>query len=46
MPPAGPRIESPGVGVVGQFVGDNRGKDDGKEGKAETERRENGRDEI
>lgn len=46
MPSASPRIESPRVSIVGQIIGDDRGEDDGKEGSAEAEERENGRDEV
>ena len=46
MPSASPRIESSGVIVVGQVVGDDRGEDDGKEGSAKAEEREKGGDDV
>ena len=46
MPSASPRVECPRVSVVGQVIGDDRGEDDGKEGSAEAEEREDGGDEV
>lgn len=37
MPSARPRTESSRVRAVGQFVGDDRGEDDGKKRNAEAE---------